>query len=51
LHESWRSWLVRDTARVAPRRLEYVRTLLHCGAVALAFTILGFAFCTGDSGQ
>jgi signal transduction histidine kinase len=43
LHQSWRSWLGSDPHPVGPSWLTHVWTLLFCCAVAVVFTVLGFA--------
>jgi len=43
LRESWRSWYGSDMRIVGPGWLQLVWTFLFCAAIAVAFTIIGFA--------
>ncbi len=43
LRASWRTWLYDDYGREGPYWLQLVWTLLFCMAVAVGFTLLGFA--------
>lgn len=49
LLKSWRAWLGSDPYPVGPAWLSHVWTLLFCCAVAVVFTVLGFAaFASGE---
>jgi signal transduction histidine kinase len=43
LHASWRSWWAYDGVQVGPRWLQWVWNIVFCTALALLFTLLGFA--------
>ena len=43
LKASWRSWTSADGVRAGPYWLQWVWTLLFCAALALPFTVVGFA--------
>jgi two-component sensor histidine kinase len=49
LAASWRSWLTNDVQRIGPYWLQLVWTLVFCAALAVPFTIFGFAaFAKGE---
>jgi hypothetical protein len=49
LKASWRSWISNDDARVGPRWLQWLWTLLFSCVVAAVFTVIGFlAFARGE---
>ena len=50
LARSWRNWLGDPLEPVGPAWLQWVWTLLFSAAIALLFTLLGFAFDAGRGG-
>lgn len=48
LRQSWRSWLNPDRAPVGPRWLQHLWTIAFSMAVAIVFTLAGFAFAAQD---
>ena len=47
LAQSWRSWLSHIAPRVGPAWLQHMWTFLWCAALAVVFTIIGFAASAG----
>jgi hypothetical protein len=51
LARSWQGWYATDPGPPGPSWLQWVWTTLFCLAIALGFTLLGFAFNAASGGQ